>query len=52
MYDKVEWTVVVVWSSKSILSVLIREGRLHFTLLAGMSLVLITKDLSVYVCAN
>ena len=31
-------------SSKSILSVLTREGRLHFTLLAGMSLVLISKE--------
>jgi len=31
-------------SSKSILSVLITVGRLHFTLLASMSLVMITKE--------
>ena len=31
-------------SSKSILSVLIRVGGLHFTLLAGMSLMLISKE--------
>ena len=31
-------------SSKPILSVLVRVGRLHFTLLVGMSLVLITKE--------
>jgi len=37
-------TTCIHLSSKSILSVLIREGRLHFTLLAGMSLVLISKE--------